>query len=292
MGYYVYQYLHPEYGHLYCGRTNDLDKRIYEHNNLENDNIPREYEKLLKESIIMYIKLKNKAQGISVEAYCIDKYKPYLNKSLKYDDEKDFVLEMKLPKWKIYSPQKSKYNQQLLDIKKEESQILENIISVKNDIENKKDDLNKLKFESRKIDYEIEIQNTMKDKDILFGLNIIEIEWFYKYCTNKNVKFYSKIYDKVGDISADGCMYYDLDKNTIVLKYWSKNIESNESMIITKKESLFFDTIALTMYDFYPDVNIYPELYAALLSKKDELLIMENKQDEKLCDKMLLKYNV
>lgn len=111
MEYYVYQYLHPEYGHLYCGRTENLEKRIYEHDNLKKDNIPRKYESLLKESAVMYIELKNKAQGIAVEAYLIDKYKPYLNKALKYSCDKDegSQLKMKLPRWKAYNDDKRVY---------------------------------------------------------------------------------------------------------------------------------------------------------------------------------------
>lgn len=98
--YYVYQYIHPEYGLLYFGRADNLAKRIYDHENSERDNIPRKYKSILKESAVMYMELKNKAQGIAVEAYLIDKYKPMLNTSLKYCDESE--LEMTLPQWKQY----------------------------------------------------------------------------------------------------------------------------------------------------------------------------------------------
>lgn len=300
MGHYVYQYLHPEYGHLYCGRTEDLDKRIYEHNNLKSDNIPREYEKLLKESIVMYIELKNKAQEIAVEAYCIDKYKPYLNKALKYmyHDDEEFVLEMKLPKWKMYNLQALKYNQQLLEIKKEESQILESISNVENDIQIKKDDLNRLKFKLNKINYEIETRKIVKDNNVLFGFTADDIKFFYKYCENKNAKFYSEVYDKIGNMSAKGCMYFDLDKNILTFEYWSGREQDRGIRRITTKE-LFFDMTALMFYDFYPDVNIYPELYAALLSKKDELstvtdnsLTYDERKEKECYDRMLLKYNI
>ena len=286
MGYYVYQYLHPEYGHLYCGRTNDLDKRIYEHNNCENDNIPREYEELLKESIIMYIKLKNKAQGIAVEAYCIDKYKPYLNKALKYlkhdDDDCDnsFILEMKLPKWKIYNPKKSKYKHQLSVIKEEELQIVGDISNAKKILKQKKDELSKTKFELEKINYNIKIQENIKDKnnDVLFGFGADDIKWFYKHCENKNVKFYSEIYDKVGNISANGCIYYDFGKDEVVLEVYSGR--EGKPYTITDKE-IFFDINACMLYNFYPDINIYPELYVSLLCKKNELLIINNIHDLK-----------
>ena len=106
-GHYVYQYLHPEYGHLYCGRTENLDERIFRHNNMDTDNISREYENLLKESVVMYVELQNKAQEIAVEAYCIDRFKPFLNKAFKYDSD-EFILEMKLPKWKLYKKRKGR----------------------------------------------------------------------------------------------------------------------------------------------------------------------------------------
>lgn len=274
MGHYVYQYLHPEYGHLYCGRTEDLDKRIYEHNNLERDNISREYEKLLKESIVMYIELKNKAQEIAVEAYCIDKYKPYLNKSLKYDDD-DFVLEMKLPKWKIYEPLKLKYKKQLLEVKKEKEKIIEDISNIENDIKTKKDDLNRMKFELEKINYEIKTQDYVRNNNVLFGFDLKDIKWFYEHCDNKNVKFYSEVYDKIGNMTASGCIYYNSDRNKLELKYWSGINKDNTERIVTDEEVLF-ELVVSTLYKFYPDINIYPELYASLLSKKDELLIMNN----------------
>ena len=67
---------------------------------------------------------------------------------------------------------------------------------------------------------------------------------------------------------------------------------------LTTKE-LFFDMTALMFYDFYPDVNIYPELYAALLSKRDELstitdnsLTYDERKEKECCDRILLKYNM
>lgn len=279
MGSYVYQYLHPEYGHLYCGRTSNLDKRIYEHNNCTSDNISREYEELLKESIVMYIELGNKAQEIAAEAYCIDKYKPFLNKSLKYDNG-NFMLEMKLPKWKMYEPQKIKHKQQLLSIKKEELKINEDILNMENSIKIKKDNLNKMKFELSKIDYEIKMQEDIKSNNSLFGFSVNDIKWFYKHCENKSVKFYSEIYDKIGNMFASGYMYYDSDKNILTLKYWSENNGNDDTVMVTENE-LFFEITANTLYRFYPDINIYPELYASLLSKRDELLIMNDVYDLK-----------
>lgn len=268
---YVYQYLHPEYGHLYCGRTSNLDKRIYEHNNCKNDNISRKYKELLRESIVMYIELQNKAQEISVEAYCIDKYKPYLNKSLKYNNE-DCMLEMKLPKWNVYNPQKLKYKQDLFTVKEKQTQIIEDISNIENDIKLKKDHLNKIKFDLQKINYEIKAQNNAKNNNVLFGFNLDDIRWFYKHCENKNVKFYSAIYDKMGNVCNSGCVYYDSDQNTLALK--------TDNFILTEEDAIIH-VYGAALYNFYPDVNIYPELYAALLSKKDELSILNTPHDLK-----------
>lgn len=281
MGHYVYQYLHPEYGHLYCGRTNDLDKRIYEHNNLKTDNISREYEELLRESIVMYVELSNKAQEVAVEAYCIDKYKPYLNKMLKYDEDNGFILDMKLPKWHLYDPKKLKYKQQLCIANTEKLQIIDEISNIENEIEIKKETLNIIKFDLAKINYEIKMQENIKKNNVLFGFNLNDIKWFYKHCDNKDVKFYSEVYDKIGKLSAEGCIYYDTNRNGLTLKYWSCTNKDNNERILTDNEGIFI-IIVCTLYDFYPDINIYPELYAALLSKKDDLLItntMHNLKD-------------
>lgn len=279
MGHYVYQYLHPDYGHLYCGRTNSLDKRIYEHNNCKDDNIPREYEELLKESIIMYIELQNKAQEISVEAYCIDKYKPYLNKALKCGDCEDSVLEMKLPKWKRYEPKNLKYKQQLCSIREEKEKIIEDILNTEEDIKQKKDDLNKMKFKLNKICYEIKAQNSNKCNNILFAFYSDDIRWFYEHCENKEVRFHSEIYNKLGEISLKGTIWYNSQKKELVLEYYSERNKVNP-FVITENE-ISFDMHVCMLREFYPDINIYPELFAALSSKKDELLIKNTVYDIK-----------
>jgi predicted GIY-YIG superfamily endonuclease len=285
MGNYVYQYLHPEYGHLYCGRTSNLDKRIYEHNNRKSDNIPRKYEKLLKESIIMYIELNNKAQEISAEAYCIDKYKPYLNKSLKCNNT-DSVLEMKLPKWKIYDEEKFRYNEQLSMIREEKARITKSISNINDNIKTKKDELSKIKFKLEKIDYEIKNRNDAKNikENVLFGFELDDIKWFYKHCENKNVKFYSELYDKTGNMPASGFVYYNINNGMLTLVKFG---EDNSSITMTE-EQWAFDIMANSLYKFYPDINIYPELYAALLSKKDELSITNAEYDLK---ELMEKYN-
>lgn len=261
MGYYVYQYLHPEYGHLYCGRADNLDSRIYQHNNLSTDNIPREYEHLLKESIVMYVELQNKAQGIAVEAYCIDKFKPFINKSLKYDDSGS-LLEIKLPEWKVYDVKNSKYKENLHNIKKEREQLIDSISNIENEIAKKSEYFNNAKTKLQKINYEIKTHDKIKNKKIIFDFNIDDIKWFYNHCENKNVKFYSEIYDKIGNIVANGVVYYDIQSELLVLDQGQDKYYSNK---------IFFDTICNALYSFYPDINIYPELYAALLSNNEDL---------------------
>ena len=226
----------------------------------------------------MYVELRNKAQEISAEAYCIDKFKPYLNKALNYeddsDDNEDCLLEMKLPKWKIYDSQNLKYKQQLLSLERENAKILEDISVLENDIKNKKYDLNKMKFELNKINYKIKVQDNVKNNNILFGFGTNDIKWFYKHCENKSVKFHSEIYDKTGELVVGGCMYYDSDINMLSFKY------DEEKGIMTEKDFLF-DALCSALYVYYPDINIYSELYSSLLSKKDELSIINSVYDLK-----------
>lgn len=97
---YVYRYIHPNYPWLYVGRTNDLSRRIDEHDNGMFDNIDRQYDHLLLESFVVYTKLDNKAQSIALESYLIDVYKPTLNQTNKYYGETIFnIYEIK---WKKY----------------------------------------------------------------------------------------------------------------------------------------------------------------------------------------------
>ena len=271
MAYYVYQYLHPEYGHLYCGRADNLDTRIYQHNNLENDNIPREYETLLKESVVMYVELQNKAQGVAVEAYCIDKFKPFINKALKYDTEEESVLEMKLPEWKIYNVEKSKKKLKLNSLEDEMKAIDDTIFSVENKIKSKKELLEKRRDICKKIEYEIKINQEVSNKNSLFALCLDDIKWFYKHCENKNVRFYSEIYDKLGRLAISGVIYYDSDINQLVLKI--------DDSTPVKESSLVFEVLANSLYNFYPDIDIYPELYAALSVEKQKLKIANNIYD-------------
>lgn len=272
MGHYVYQYLHPEYGHLYCGRTENLDKRIYEHNNSKNDNISRKYERVLKNSIVMYIELKNKAQEIAVEAYCIDKYKPYLNKMLKdnNDDNEDCMqLTMSLPEWKIYDKEKSKYKIQLQNQNNEKILLENKINELKNVINNKKDILECMKTNLNEIEYEILLREKSDDIN-QFGFDFSDIKWFYKNCKNKNVKFYSELYDKTGKKCICGTVYLD-EKNKVTLETYTKN-RTSDDVCITTEGMLFLDTFGAALWDsFYPDKDIYVEFKACVLSKLNNL---------------------
>ena len=97
---YVYRYIHPNYPWLYVGRTDDLIRRIDEHDNQLSDNIDAEYRDLLLQSFVLYTEVENKAQAIALENYLIDVYKPILNKSNKYYGESIFdVYDIN---WKKY----------------------------------------------------------------------------------------------------------------------------------------------------------------------------------------------
>ena len=50
---YVYRYIHPNYPWLYVGRTNDLARRIHEHDEEITDNIDKKYRQI----IFAYIRL-------------------------------------------------------------------------------------------------------------------------------------------------------------------------------------------------------------------------------------------
>ena len=52
---YVYRYIHPNYPWLYVGRTDDLTRRIDEHDKGLFDNIDEEYKNLLLESLNQHL---------------------------------------------------------------------------------------------------------------------------------------------------------------------------------------------------------------------------------------------
>lgn len=97
---YVYRYIHPNYSWLYVGRTNDLQRRIYEHDCGIYDNIDKQYNNLLLESFVVYTQLDNKAQSVTLENYLIDVYKPTLNKANKYYGKS--IFDIHEITWKKY----------------------------------------------------------------------------------------------------------------------------------------------------------------------------------------------
>ena len=93
---YVYVYIHPEYGYVYVGRTNNLRARIKTHDAGINDNISSDHMSLLRESSVYYVELCNKAEAISVEAYLINEHNPCLNIAINYNGDKSGI-KMSLP---------------------------------------------------------------------------------------------------------------------------------------------------------------------------------------------------
>ena len=57
--------------------------------------------------------------------------------------------------------------------------------------------------------------------DSFFIFEDLKIE----HCENKNVKFHSEVYNKIGNVAAKGTIYYDCDKNMLVLEKIDKDTE-------------------------------------------------------------------
>lgn len=129
--------MHPEYGCLYIGRAENLNDRLLCHSNYKDDNIDRKYENLLEESIIFYKELQNKAEGVCIEAYYINKFKPLLNKSLKYKGQ-DSSIQMKSQPWKMFIGSDSKYKKSLYNLKNKNKQLEEINKSLISDIKETK----------------------------------------------------------------------------------------------------------------------------------------------------------
>lgn len=92
----VYIYYHPSRGYIYVGRTNNLSKRLYEHDHgIGGDG------SLFCACRVYYAEFANKAETIIVETYLINEKKPFLNKSMKYPG-KTKELRIVLPEFKYY----------------------------------------------------------------------------------------------------------------------------------------------------------------------------------------------
>lgn len=84
---------------IYVGKTDsNLFQRIYAHKS-EDKFLP-----FIDKCEIYYSNCKNPAHTAILETYLIDKYKPKLNKAMKYDD--DLGITIKEPEWLEYDTQK------------------------------------------------------------------------------------------------------------------------------------------------------------------------------------------
>ena len=83
---------------IYIGKSdNSIDKRISDHEH------ESKFKPYLAESKIYYSLCKNAAETTILETYLIDKYKPILNVSMKYNDKLNF--EIPEPNWLKYTPE-------------------------------------------------------------------------------------------------------------------------------------------------------------------------------------------
>lgn len=92
----VYIYYHPKHKYVYVGRTNNLKRRLYEHDHSDVTN-----SELFRSCRVYYAEFANKAETIAVEAFLINDKKPLLNHSAKYVG-KTKGLFMILPEFKYY----------------------------------------------------------------------------------------------------------------------------------------------------------------------------------------------
>ena len=82
---------------IYIGKSDkSFEKRIYGHSKEE------KFQPYLKETRIYYFYCKNPAETTIYETYLINKYKPILNKSMKYFETMGFDIPE--PDWKEFKP--------------------------------------------------------------------------------------------------------------------------------------------------------------------------------------------
>ena len=177
MSTYVYKYSHSDYEWLYVGKAdNSVAQRVYGHSK------ESKFQPFLDKVKIYYIELDNKAQSKFVESYLIDKYKPHLNRTDKYEGESPF--ELNLPQWKLYdSLIHNNSSQPLMENtwdKKRKSEIEKLERKYKSEISNLNFELKKQKekyetifkvYESQKELTEYYKKDAEKSKDILLNLN-------------------------------------------------------------------------------------------------------------------------
>lgn len=81
--YYVYKFINYENEIIYCGRTNNIDRRMTKEHFTKTGHLPEECYSQVKE--IWYAKLESKAMMKIYEMYYINKWQPYYNQKDKYD---------------------------------------------------------------------------------------------------------------------------------------------------------------------------------------------------------------
>ncbi len=207
---YVYVYMHPKYPYLYVGRTCDLEKRIKSHDTNDNDNIAREHERLLQEAAVWYIPLQNKAESTIVEAYLINKHKPYLNKALNYESISDSLV-LSIPEYirMDESLQKlhTRYGELQDDVSKKTQRIKE-MEEIKQELTCTEERLQALRNECQQKKQECEILSDIlndapKNGNIWFTSK--EVKWIMDNC-GVDVAFYAGSMD----INTGKKMYFKL----------------------------------------------------------------------------------
>lgn len=116
---------------IYIGKSDSsIEKRILDHER------EIKFQPYLSKATIYYSLCKNAAETTILETYLIDKYKPILNVSMKYDDRLNF--EIPEPQWfKFTTEVKVNSNQSKKDIVKRTKKWFENRYKKINDLENK-----------------------------------------------------------------------------------------------------------------------------------------------------------
>lgn len=223
---YVYVYMHPEHPYLYVGRTCNLEKRIETHDTNDADNIDREYVGLLHEASVYYIPLQNKAESIIVETYLINKYKPLLNKMLKYEDVSS--LEVKVPRFVKMDDALRKLHIQLSNAEQEISQKKDRLVEleeIKEKLMSNEERLEKLRKQYEEQTIEINMFNHISEEEAQksYYFDKKEIEYFVER-SNIDVTFYCGRMD----LNTKKRMYFKMEKIGNKLKGYIKSSDDKD----------------------------------------------------------------
>ena len=279
---YVYVYMHPEHPYLYVGRTCDLEKRIKSHDTSDNDNISREYERLLQDASVWYIPLQNKAESTIVEAYLINKYKPYLNKSLNYEGISDSLI-LNIPEYIKMDESMRKMHiryRELQDDVSKKAQRLKEMEEIKEELSCTEEKLQalKIKCQSRKRECQIfsDIQNnTHTVCNIWFTAK--EVEWIMENCCI-DVAFYAGFidintgnrhlfkYEKKGETKKGWLCVKETDCGLDKCD-WTLVFESNDGK--NSMSQILFDMM-VGDNKYVSDNDVIPELYLSMLQRELE----------------------